>query len=124
MRKVDFILHNILFAVLLSTLLLKGNEAIIFVLIAQFLVGCFQVISSAIRTVRFSALNMKTQLLIKLYWVVTVPYSIGLMIVFKYTIDNTIIDSYVLSSWLIAFYYHFLTYKLAYPKFIKSHLDI
>jgi hypothetical protein len=124
MRKVDFMLHNILFAVVLSALLLKRSEAVIFILIAQLLVGCYQVISSAIRTIRFDTLNTKTQLLIKLYWVVAAPYSIGLMVVFNYNIDNTIIDSYILSAWLIALYYHFITYKLAYPKFIKSHLDI
>jgi hypothetical protein len=122
MRKADFMFHNLLFTLLILMLIIQGREALIFVLIAQFFVGIYQVISTAIRTARFKMLNTKTQLLIKLYWALTVLYLIGYLIVWTY--NDTILYGYLLSAWGIALYYHFITYKLAYPKFIKSHLDI
>jgi hypothetical protein len=124
MRKADFILHNFLFAILLLSLLILGREALVFVLIAQFFVGIYQVISTALRTLRFKTLNKKTQLFIKLYWIASILYSIGLIIMFNADFDNTITYNYLLFAWSIALYYHFITYKLAYPKFTKSHLDI
>ncbi len=124
MRKADFILHNLLFTVLLFDLLLQGREALVFILIAQFVVGLYQVISTAIRTLRLKTFNEKTQLLIKVYWLVSILYSIGLILLFNSNLDKTIAFNYLLFAWIIALYYHFITYKLAYPKFIKSHLDI
>jgi hypothetical protein len=124
MRKTDFILHNLLFALLILILLIQGKEGLVFVLIAQFLVGIYQLFSTAIRTLHFRTFNKQTQLLIKIYWFTSTLYLIGLIIMFYSVPDSTITYSYLFSAWGIALYYHFITYKLAYPKFTKSHLDI
>jgi hypothetical protein len=123
-RQLDFGLHILLIFILLSITMVNQAVGLYFALVAQFFVGIYQVLSSIGRTLKYYGFDRSIQKMILLYWGFVVLYGIGWIIVHAINADIDITIPYLYGAWSIAFYYCYITYRLAFPKYIKSHLDI
>lgn len=124
MRKLDFTLHLLLFAILFLLIMVSPKDSLIFVLLAQFGVGVFQVFSSLARTLSFHSFDKTIQRMLVLYWGLCAVYAAGMGALYATGLSSDYALHYFLAAWGIAFYYCYITYLLAFPKYVRTHLDI
>lgn len=124
MRKLDFTLHLLLFAVLLILLAATPKESLIFLMLAQFAVGVFQVISSLLRTFHFHSFDKTIQKMIVWYWGLCALYATGMGALYASGFSRDYVFPFFFAAWGIAIYYCCITYLLAFPKYVRTHLDI
>ena len=124
MRKIEFYAHTILLTVLLLSLISFGKGAIIFLLIAQFFVGIYQVMISFVTTLRISGYSSNTKKLIYFYWIICAVYVVVFVLLLNLNMKQNAFHNYLVGAWFIALYYYYIIYNLAFPNYTKSHLDI
>ena len=112
MRTFDFIIQTMLLSAALFVLSL-GKEAIIWIGILQFFIGCWQVISGIATAFSFSQLNDYGKKNIKLYWILVLVYFLGLGILYL-TKNSYIWGTWFFLAWGIAIYYYVFTIKLVF----------
>jgi hypothetical protein len=117
MKKIEFGLLSFLYAALLLHAIIFGRGGLVVILFVQIFVGIYQLVMSVIRTIKMHQYSKNTQTLIKSYWVLCLVY-FPCLIVMNFSLP------YILGAWLIALYYYYVTYSLAFPKYVRSHLDI
>ncbi len=123
-RKFDFILHCLLVFALLMFVSIHPPSALIWILIVQFFIGFYQVFSSFLRTVQYHSFDRTIQRYLIIYWVLCGLYGLGWGLIIILKPDSIVYGTYLLSAWGIAFYYCYITYRMAFPHYIKSHLDL
>ena len=124
MKKFEFIALSILYTLLAMLILIFGKESFLLIFIVEFFLGIYQVSMSIIKTIQMNQYSRNTQLLIKIYWLGCIIYFLGLILIQQPGFYKINLYNYILGAWPIALYYSYITYCLAFPKYIKSHLDI
>jgi hypothetical protein len=123
-HKIDFAFQCIILTAVASIALLMDRQGLIFILLLQMGTGIYQLIGSAIRTAYRHLYTPKTQKLFRYYWYACVAYATGALFVFGKGTPDVVMISYLLSPWVIAIYYTYISYHLSFPSYQKSHLDI
>ncbi|HVD99938.1 MAG TPA: hypothetical protein VNB90_17135 [Cytophagaceae bacterium] len=123
-RKIDFGFHVFLGILLMLLLFFMGEDCLGFILFTQFFVGIYQVFSAIGRTVKYHSFDPHIQKILIGYWIAVAAYGAGWLVIILGKLDEDYIMPYLLYAWIIAAYYCYMTYLIAFPKYIKSHLDI
>lgn len=124
LRQLDFILHMCLIAILLAITVLNHSMGGFLILASQFFVGIFQVLSSIGRTIKYHSFDKAIQKMIVFYWAIVVLYGSGWIFILLRNLGIDYTMPYLFSAWGIALYYCYITYRIGFPNYIKSHLDI
>jgi hypothetical protein len=122
MRIFDLIIQTLLF--LLSMLALAfGKEGYVWILIFQFFMGCWQLLSALICSVRPKTETIKKRMII--YWSLVLGYFIVLGLLAASGMNEMSII-WFFSAWGIAVYYYVFTFQLVINKenSKKSFLDV
>ena len=126
MRTFDFIIQTMLLSAAVFVLF-AGREAIIWIGIIQFFVGCWQVISGIANAIAHGSLNDYGKRNIKIYWLLVLFYFLGLGLTYI-TKLSYVWGTWFFLAWGLAIYYYVFTIKLAFPSNKggdkKSFLDI
>ncbi len=123
-RKIDFGFHVLLILALAGSLLIDTGFGTFCILVAQFFIGIYQLLSSIGRTVKFHSFDRTIQQYIILYWIGVAAYALGWVGLLAMDYSRAYTLPYLFAAWVLAFYYCYITYLLAFPNYIKSHLDI
>lgn len=124
MRKFDFAIQTLLFAfALLSGIyaLLYEKGMFIFILLVQFFMGIWQLLSAMATVANTTHGNPRRTKHIRMYWLMVAVYFGVLGLLFLITGHAAIF--WLHSAWLIAIYYYVLTIRLTFPQQRKTFMD-
>jgi hypothetical protein len=128
MKKIDFIIQTLLLFFALMFLvfaLIIDNGFFIMILITQFFVGCWQLISAFLTSLDRRHGNPERTKAIRIFWIGVLIYFVVLGILFN-GLQEMIWVVWFFTAWLIAIYYYVFTIKLTFGKFAerRTFLDI
>ncbi|HVD99939.1 MAG TPA: hypothetical protein VNB90_17140 [Cytophagaceae bacterium] len=113
MRKIDFIFHIGMIVILALLLACSYSAWRGLILVVQLFVGLFQLFSTTCRTLEYRSFDNAIQKLIRIYWISVAFYALGwIPVLYLHNFDLGF--AYLFSAWIIAFYYCYITYRMAY----------
>jgi len=120
MRKFDFAIQTTLMSAALAlgvTALLYGSEYLVFLLVVQFLMGVWQLLSAFATTANRNHGNEIRTKIIRIYWMLVVAYFAVLILLYSTADKDAAWQSTAIwlhMAWLIAIYYYAFTIRLAF----------